>query len=141
MSSFKRFYLWGMTAKLYMGIYIAAIVFVTGLITAIYGGTSLRLVVLLEMFAVSIAAGFSQEQVEGYLQQAGPFEITRTHGRREMAFLNRAWENVLALDLCLDTDHQAQLLLDHAVNTRPSRCVGYEGLGLGLERMALILTQ
>lgn len=60
MSSFKRFYLWGMTAKLYMGIYFAAIVFVTGLITAIYGGTSLRLVVLLEMFAVSIAAGFTQ---------------------------------------------------------------------------------
>ena len=48
-----------------------------------------------------IAAGFSQEQVEGYLQQAGPFKITRTHGRREVAFLNRAWENVLALDLCL----------------------------------------
>ena len=60
MSAFKRFYLWGMTAKLYMGIYFAAIVFVTGLITALYGGTSLRLVVLLEMFAVSIAAGFSQ---------------------------------------------------------------------------------
>ena len=53
MSSFKRFYLWGMTAKLYMGIYFAAIVFVTGLITALYGGTSLRLVVLLEMFVLS----------------------------------------------------------------------------------------
>ena len=62
------------------------------------------------------AAGFSNEQASDYLR-------------------------VLALDLCLDTSNQAQPLLDHAVNTRPSRCVGYEGLGLGLERMALILTQ
>ena len=81
------------------------------------------------------AAGFSKERVEEYLWQAGCAEITRTHGRREVAFLNRAWEDVLALDLCLDTDSQVQPLLDHAVNTRPSRCVGFEGLGMGLERM------
>ena len=87
------------------------------------------------------AAGFSNEQAADYLRQAGTIEITRTHGRREVAFLNRAWEDVLALDLCLDTSNQTQPLLDHAVNTRPSRCVGHEGLGLGLERMALILTQ
>ena len=84
------------------------------------------------------AAGVSQEQAEGYLRQAGFFEITRTHGRREVAFLNRAWEDVLAMDLCLDTDRQGQPLLDHAVNTRPSRCVGFEGLGIGLERIAAI---
>lgn len=87
------------------------------------------------------AAGFSDEQAPDYLRQAGTIEITRTHGRREVAFLNRAWEDVLALDLCLDTSNQTQPLLDHAVNTRLSRCVGYEGLGLGLERMALILTE
>ena len=82
------------------------------------------------------AAGFAQNQVEAYLRQAGPAAITRTHGRREVAFLNRAWEDVLSLDLCLDTAAQAQPLLDHAVNTRPSRCAGFEGLGLALERMA-----
>ena len=82
-----------------------------------------------------IAAAFSQKQVEGYLRHTETLEITRTHGRREVAFLNRAWEDVLALDLCLDPSSQAQPLLDHAVNTRPSRCVGFEGLGLGLERM------
>lgn len=87
------------------------------------------------------AAGFPQAQVEGYLHQADAPEITRTHGRREVAFLNRAWEDVLALDLCLDTSSQAQPLLDHAVNTRPSRCVGFEGLGLGLERMAATLDE
>ena len=85
------------------------------------------------------AAGFARPQVEAYLRQAGGVELTRTHGRREVAFLNRAWEDVLALDLCLDTHQQAQPLLDHAVNTRPSRCAGSDGLGTGLERMAELL--
>ena len=85
------------------------------------------------------AAGFAPNQVEEYLHQAGRMEITRTHGRREVAFLNRAWEDVLTLDLCLDTDSQLQPLLDHAVNTRPSRCVGFEGLGMGLERITAVL--
>lgn len=87
------------------------------------------------------AAGFAGTQVEDYWERAGGIEITRTHGRREVAFLNRAWEDVLALDLCLDTASQTQPLLDHAVNTRPSRCVGFEGLGTGLERMAAMLNQ
>ena len=81
------------------------------------------------------AASFTRAQAEAYLQQAGDMEITRTHGRREVAFLNRAWEDVLALDLCLDTDHQAQPLLDHAVNARSSRCAGAAELGTGLARL------
>lgn len=84
-------------------------------------------------------AGFARPQVEIYLQKAGAIALTRTHGRREVAFLNRALEDVLALDLCLDTASQAQPLLDHAVNTQPSRCVGFERLGTGLERMTALL--
>ena len=87
------------------------------------------------------AAGFSRELVTDYLNRAGTMDVTRTHGRREVAFLNRAWEDVLELDLCLDTSRQAQPLLDHAVNTRPSRCAGFEGLGTGLERMAAVLCE
>ena len=90
------------------------------------------------LFDSLTAAGFPQAQAEAYLRRAGDTEITRTHGRREVAFLNRAWEDVLALDLCLDVASQAQPLLDHAVNTRPSRCVGFEGLGMGLEGRAAI---
>ena len=85
------------------------------------------------------AAGFGAERVSGYLQLAGPASITRTHGRREVAFLNRAWEDVLALDLCLDTERPDQPLLDRAVNTRPSRCAGSDGMGRGLERIAASL--
>lgn len=85
------------------------------------------------------AAGFGAEQISGYLQLAGPASLTRTHGRREVAFLNRAWEDVLALDLRLDTERPDQPLLDRAVNTRPSRCAGSDGLGRGLERIAASL--
>ena len=85
------------------------------------------------------AAGFGPDQVKEYLRQAGDVELKRTHGRREVAFLNLAWEDVLSLDLCLDTSSQVQPLLDHAVNTRPSRCAGLEGLGTGLARMAVVL--
>ena len=91
------------------------------------------------LFDSLTAAGFAPNQAEEYLHQAGPMEITRTHGRREVAFLNRAWEDVLALDLCLDTASQVQPLLDHAVNTRPNRCVGFDGLGIGLERITAVL--
>ena len=87
------------------------------------------------------AAGFSRTRAEAYLHRAGDAALTRTHGRREVAFLNRAWEDVLALDLCLDPASQAQPLLDHAVNTRPSRCAGFDGLGTGLARLAGTLTK
>ena len=87
------------------------------------------------------AAGFSQELAADYLDWAGAMDVTRTHDRREVAFLNRAWEDVLASDLCLDTDRQVQPLLDHAVNTRPSRCAGSDGLGTGLERMTELLKE
>ena len=86
------------------------------------------------------SAGFSPTQVEAYLQQAGTLKLTRTHGRREVAFLNRAWDDVMALDTCLDTSTQVQPLLDHAVNTRPSRCAGFDGLGLALVRMGTVLS-
>lgn len=54
------------------------------------------------------AAGLSPSRVEGYLEKAGP-GLPHPHSwPREVAFLNRAWEDVLALDLCLDTERQAQ---------------------------------
>lgn len=87
------------------------------------------------------AAGFSRAQTEAcLLRQAGDIVLTRTHGRREVAFLNRAWEDVLALDLCLDASTQGQPLLDHAVNTRPSRCAGFQGLGTGLDRITALFS-
>lgn len=86
-----------------------------------------------------LAAGFSGRDIERSGLFATSLSVTRTHGRREVAFLNRAWDDVLNFDLCLDPSCQAQPLLDHAVNTQPSRCVGFEGLGTGLARMATLV--
>jgi len=86
-----------------------------------------------------LAAGFPPESVTGYLQAAGEDVLTRTHGRRKVAFLNRAWEDVLAMETFLDPASGGQPLLDHAVNTCPSRCVGSPGQGRGLDRLAALL--
>lgn len=85
------------------------------------------------------AAGFSPVQISAYLQAGQNIRMTRTHGRREVAFLNRAWEDVLALDTCLDTASTAQPMLDRAVNARPSRCVGFEGLAAAADRIGASL--
>lgn len=71
-----------------------------------------------------------------WLYSFGTPLFTKTHGRREVAFLNRAWEDVMAAELALDTSNQSQPLLDQIVNAKPSRCAGYDGLGTAEERLA-----
>lgn len=60
MKGFSAFYLWGMHAKFFMGLYFAAMVFLSGILVAVYGGDSLRLSTLLQMFLVSIVIAFTQ---------------------------------------------------------------------------------
>ena len=73
-------------------------------------------------------AGIPEEQVTSYLQDAGEMQLTRTHGRREVAFLNRAWEDVLSADLLVDQSSPRQPILNHAVNGYPCRCAGEDGI-------------
>lgn len=75
-----------------------------------------------------LEAGIAEQQVETYCAEAGAIQLTRTHGRREVAFLNRAWEDVLAADLLVDQSAQRQPMLNHAVNSRLCRCAGEEGM-------------
>lgn len=79
-------------------------------------------------------AGFSTETAEILCGSEVP-SFTKTHGRREVAFLNRAWEDVVAAELTLDVNCQSQPLLDQIVNAKPSRCAGFEGLGTAAERI------
>lgn len=81
------------------------------------------------------AAGFDTAVIRAYLQTAGELELTRTHGRREVAFLNRAWDDVTALDYCIDREQQAQPLLEHTVNHMICNCAGCEGYETPLVRM------
>lgn len=67
--------------------------------------------------------------------------FTKTHGRREVAFLNRAWDNVMTAELVLDESVQSQPLLDQSVNAKPSRCAGFDGLGMAVERFSAVLRE
>ena len=73
-------------------------------------------------------AGIPKAQVTAYLQKAGEVQLTRTHGRREIAFLNRAWEDVLSADLLVDQSSHRQPILNHAVNDRLCHCAGEDGV-------------
>ena len=80
------------------------------------------------------AAGFPTEAAD-LLCGDCQLLFTKTHGRREVAFLNRAWDDVMAAELALDESTQNQPLLDQIVNTKPSRCVGFDGLGAATGRL------
>ena len=86
------------------------------------------------------AAGFPAEVMKELCGSELPL-FTRTHGRREVAFLNRAWEDVMSADLALDETSQSQPLLEQIINAKPSRSVGAEGLGMATERLADMLSQ
>lgn len=86
------------------------------------------------------AAGFPQKTTEKLFGSKLPL-FTRTHGRREVAFLNCAWEDVMAAELALDESSQSQPLLEQIVNAKPSRCADAEGLGMAAERLADTLSR
>ena len=79
--------------------------------------------------------GISERVTADYLRQAGALRLTKTHGRREVAHLNRAWEDVLACDYALDYSGREQPLLDHAVNTKLCRCAGSVKLDTSSNRL------
>lgn len=81
------------------------------------------------------AAGFPAEAANLLCGGRQPW-FTKTHGRREVAFLNRTWDDVMAAELALDESAQTQPLLDQVVNAKPNRCVSSQGLGPASERLA-----
>lgn len=86
------------------------------------------------------AAGFPVEAANLLCGNHQPL-FTKTHGRREVAFLNRAWDDVMAAELALDESTQSQPLLDRIVNAKPSRCASFDGLGLAVERLSAVLRE
>ena len=47
----------------------------------------------------------------------------------------------MAAELALEESVQSQLLLDQLVNAKPSRCVGFDGLGAAAERLAAVIRE
>lgn len=60
MKSFKRFYLWAMNAKLFMGIYFAALTFLTGFMLICFGEKAIGILPLAEIFCISIFSAVTQ---------------------------------------------------------------------------------
>ena len=73
-------------------------------------------------------AGIDESKVMRYMEELGAVHMTRTHGRREVAFLNRAWEDALSADILVDQTNYRQPVLNYAVNSRLCRCAGEDGL-------------
>ncbi|MBQ6807740.1 MAG: hypothetical protein IJP07_01050 [Firmicutes bacterium] len=95
-----------------------------------------------EELRLSLAeAGLREEAVERYLSAAGPLRLSRTHGRREVAFLNRAWEDVLAAEPLLEEGSQRQPLLNCALNELLCRCAGEAGLDRPSARLRRMLSE
>lgn len=83
-------------------------------------------------------AGFAKDFVQHCILSPVVPAFTKTHGRREVAFLNRAWVDVMALDYLIIKDQQFQPLLDNAVNQIPCRCGASSGLQTAMERLKLM---
>lgn len=85
-------------------------------------------------------AGFDDCAVQGYFQQAGDLHLTKTHGRRTVAYLNRQWDDVVAADSLLDPTTSAQPWLEAQVNGIRRPCAGYAGADSAHARFAAMLT-
>ena len=85
-------------------------------------------------------AGFPAEAAAALCGSEPPL-FTKTHGRREVAFLNRAWEDVMSAELALDESGRSQPLLDQLVNAEPGRCVGADGLAPAAKRLAEMVSR
>ena len=85
-----------------------------------------------EWIAQSLRAGGLQESLVEACTKGEP-TLTKTHGRREVAFLNRAWEDVMAWDMAIVPDTQAQPLLERAVNSLLCGCAACKTKGTALE--------
>lgn len=86
-----------------------------------------------------LEAAMPQEAIRNYLERAGTPQQTKTHGRREVAYLNRAWDDVTALDYTVDTEQQWQPLLNHSVNEIPCRCAAREQKASAFEHLTALL--
>ncbi|MDO4287800.1 MAG: hypothetical protein Q4C55_01310 [Eubacterium sp.] len=93
-----------------------------------------------------IACGLREESIPydklgAYLKQAGEPVITKTHGRKPVAGLNRAVEALVNLDIPLVDDEKFQALHCHFANREVCKCAGYDKKGRPVDFMRELLEQ
>lgn len=72
-----------------------------------------------------LAAGYTGEQVDRYIRAAGPARITKTHGRKPVAGLNRMIEFLRFAPASPDTGEMYQALQCRFVNSNTCRAAGF----------------
>jgi hypothetical protein len=77
--------------------------------------------------------GFTQSEIDRYFSWAGPEEVTKTHGRKPVANMNRLIDDLW--DTSVDPTYQFQPGLVHAADSQLiCKAAGFEDYGCATER-------
>lgn len=87
-------------------------------------GDSLCSVALAEIRETLREAGISEGHIRTYMNRAGEPEITKTHGRSQVAYLNRAVDLLMWNDVAFDSVNTRQPVLSDILNRTPTKCTG-----------------
>lgn len=80
-------------------------------------------------------AGISKSHINTYIKRAAAMEITKTHGRSPVAYLNKAVELVMWNDFAADSSTSRQPVLNDILNRTPTKCTGDSELERPMDRM------
>lgn len=87
--------------------------------------------------AALLASGFSEHAADAYAFFGGTPEVTKTHGRRPVAFLNVLVDQLMVAPVCVDAACMVQLDLCRFANEHlAGKAAGFEGVGFAAERFA-----
>lgn len=75
--------------------------------------------------------GYTPAQIETYLSAAGEPQLTKTHGRRPVAGLNRAVDFLSWMDKVIDERQLFQPWWSHSINKDICRSAGFADTGYG----------
>lgn len=79
--------------------------------------------------------GISEWHIKNYMKKAGAAELTKTHGRSQVAYLNKAVDLVLWNDIASDSSRIRQPVLNDILNRTPTKCTGDTELERPMDRL------
>ena len=97
---------------------------------------------VLALRASLAACGFAEGSIDAYLFFGGIPVVTRTHGRRPVAFMNVLVDKLLPLALPLPSAGVCEAVLPRLANEHMAcKAAGFEGIGRPAERFAADLAR
>lgn len=80
-----------------------------------------------------LSEGYTEEQIKTYFQQAGQIAMTKTHGRRSVATLNRMIEYLKCLPIPMDKGELFQSIHSYEINRELCHATAFSDYGLPIE--------